>query len=74
MKQGILAAAIMAFTRSLGETGATIVVMGLTRTVPVLIVQWVESLALPAAAFACGLLISISLVLLLVLRYILKWE
>ena len=74
MKEGILAAAIMAFTRSLGETGATIVVMGLARTVPVLIVQWVESLALPAAAFACIVLIAISLALLLVLRYVLGWE
>jgi thiamine transport system permease protein len=74
MKQSILAAAIMAFTRSLGETGATIVVMGLTRTVPVLIVQWVDSLALPAAAFACVVLISISLALLLILRYVLGWK
>ncbi len=74
MREGILAAAIMAFTRSLGETGATIVVMGLSRTVPVLIVQWVESLALPAAAFACVLLIAISLTLLLILRYVLGWE
>jgi len=74
IKQGILAAAIMAFTRSLGETGATIVVMGLSRTVPVLIVQWVDSLALPAAAFACVVLIAISFVLLFVLRYVLGWK
>lgn len=71
---GILAAAIMAFTRSLGETGATIVVMGLARTIPVLIVDWVESLALPAAAFACVILMIISYCLLLTLRYVLGWE
>ena len=71
---GILAAAIMAFTRSLGETGATIVVMGLARTVPVLIVDWVESLALPAASFACVILMGISYCLLLTLRYVLGWE
>jgi thiamine transport system permease protein len=71
---GILAAAIMAFMRSLGETGATIVVMGLSRTIPVLIVDWVESLALPAASFACALLVVISFCLLLILRYILGWE
>lgn len=71
---GILAAAIMAFMRSLGETGATVVVMGLSRTVPVLIVDWVESLALPAASFACVLLIILSFCLLLMLRYILGWE
>jgi len=74
IKPGILAASIMAFTRSLGETGATIVVMGLSRTVPVLIVQWVESLALPAASFACAILIVISYTLLLTLRYVVGWE
>lgn len=74
MKQDLLAAGIMSFTRSLGETGATVVVMGLSRTVPVLIVQWVESQALPAAAFACIILISISLVLLFILRYLLGWK
>ncbi len=68
--RGILAGAIMVFTRSLGETGATIVVMGLSRTVPVYIVDLVESLALPAAAFASIILICISLTLLLILRYI----
>lgn len=70
MKPAILAAAILAFTRSLGETGATLMVMGTARTVPILIVDWVEEMRLPAAAFACVLLISISYVLLLALRYI----
>jgi thiamine transport system permease protein len=70
MGQGIVAASILTFTRSLGETGATIVVMGLTRTVPVLIVDWVESFAFPAAAFACMVLIALSYVLLLLLKYI----
>ena len=74
IRQGLLASAILSFTRSLGETGATVVVMGLTRTVPVLIVQWVESLALPAAALACVVLIGVSLVLLLVLRFVLEWR
>lgn len=69
MKPGILAAAILAFTRSLGETGATIVVMGMARTVPVLIVEWVEAMALPAAVFACVVLILISYSLLLAFRY-----
>ncbi|MHA1917519.1 MAG: ABC transporter permease [Candidatus Ranarchaeia archaeon] len=70
MGQGIMAASIMTFTRSLGETGATIVVMGLERTIPVLIVDWVESFVLPSAAFACVVLILLSYVLLLFLRYI----
>jgi len=70
MMPAILAAAILAFTRSLGETGATLMVMGTTRTVPILIVDWVEEMRLPAAAFACVVLILISYLLLLVLRYI----
>ena len=72
IKPGLLSAAILSFTRSLGETGATIVVMGRVRTIPVLIVQWAESMALPAAAFACVILILISYLLLLSLRYIVR--
>ena len=67
---GILAGAILSFTRSLGETGATIVVMGVARTVPVLVVNWVEAMALPAAAFASIILIVISYVLMLVFRHL----
>ena len=70
LKPGLLSAAVLAFTRSLGETGATIVVMGRIRTIPVLIVQWAEAMALPAAAFACIILMILSYLLLLSLRYI----
>ena len=67
---GILAGTILSFTRSLGETGATIVVIGTARTVPVLVVNWVEAMALPAAAFASVVLIAISYVLMLLFRYL----
>jgi len=68
MKPGIIAGMIMSFTRSMGETGATIVVSGLIRTVPVLIVDWVETRDLAAAGFASLLLIIFSFVVLLLLR------
>ena len=70
IKNGILAGCIMVFARSLGETGATIVVMGTVRTIPVMLVDWVESVDLPAAAFASFILIILSFVLILALRYI----
>lgn len=70
IKRGIFSSAILTFTRSLSETGATIIVMGNARTIPVLIVDLVESEALPAAAFAAGILIAISFVLLLVIRLV----
>ena len=68
----LLAAAILAFTRSLSETGATIVVMGTSRTVPVLVVMWSEAVgyARYAATFASVLLILVCYGLLLALRYV----
>ncbi|NMC07539.1 MAG: iron ABC transporter permease [Candidatus Lokiarchaeota archaeon] len=68
MKPGIIAGMIMSFTRSMGETGATIVVSGLIRTVPLLIVDWVETRDLAAAGFASLLLIIFSFIVLLLLR------
>jgi thiamine transport system permease protein len=68
IKNGIIAGMIAAFTRSLGETGATLVVMGADRTIPVLIVDWVEENAWAAAALASVLVIILSALLLLLLR------
>ena len=72
IKQGIIAGCIMVFTRSLGETGATIVVMGNIRTVPVLIVDWVEANAFPSAIFASIIVIIFSALLIFALRTIKK--
>lgn len=72
IKNGILAGAIMAFARSLGETGATLVVMGDVRTIPVLIVDWVEALAMGSAAYASVIVIVFAFILLLILRYVSK--
>ncbi|MHA1371737.1 MAG: ABC transporter permease subunit, partial [Promethearchaeota archaeon] len=68
MKRGVIAGAIMSFTRSMGETGATIVVSGLIRTVPIIIVDWVETNNLPVAGYASVVLITFSFILLLLLR------
>ena len=70
LKRGILAGVILSFTRSLGETGATFLVMGSDATVPPLVVNMVESRAIPAALFASAYLIALSLVLLLLFRVV----
>ncbi|MFX1275050.1 MAG: ABC transporter permease [Promethearchaeota archaeon] len=68
IKQGIIAGSIMVFTRSLGETGATIVVMGGIRTIPVLIVDWVEANNVISAVFAATIVIIFSAFLIFALR------
>ena len=68
LKRGILTGVILSFTRSLGETGATFLVMGSDTTIPPLVVNMVESLAIPAALFASTYLIAISFVLLMLFR------
>jgi ABC-type sulfate transport system permease component len=72
MKRGILAGVILAFTHSLGETGATFLVMGSDVTVPPLVVNMVEALAIPAALFASAYLIGLSMVLLFLFRMVVR--
>ena len=64
MKEGIIAGAILAFTRSLGETGATIILSGLVETAPLMIVDLKDQWQLPSASLLAGILIAISLLLL----------
>ncbi len=68
IKLGVIAGMIAAFTRSLGETGATFIVMGADRTVPVLIVDWVEENVWPAAVVASIIVILVSSILLFLIR------
>jgi ABC-type spermidine/putrescine transport system permease subunit II len=68
LKRGILTGVILSFTRSLGETGATFLVMGSDVTIPPLVVNMVESLAIPAALFASTYLIALAFILLLIFR------
>lgn len=72
IKRGVLAGVILSFTHSLGETGATFIVMGRDITVPTLVVNMVEALAIPAALFSSTYLIVLSILLLLVFRWISK--
>lgn len=53
-KYALLAGAIMAFTRSVDETGATLAVAKKLTTAPVLMVEWVRG-AVPASSSAVGL-------------------
>ena len=68
IKGGILTGFVLSFTRSLGETGATFIVMGRDMTVPALVVNMVEALAIPAALFTSTYLIFLSMALLAVIR------
>ena len=72
LKRGILAGVILSFTHSLGETGATFLVMGSDVTVPPLVVNMVEALAIPAALFASAYLIALSMVLLVLFRLVVR--
>ncbi|MDW5563833.1 MAG: ABC transporter permease subunit [Methanomassiliicoccus sp.] len=73
IKGSILAGAIMAFTRSLGETGATQAILGNNaQTAPVFIVSLVKSNAFFQAGLACIILIVVSYIFMLMLRYITK--
>jgi thiamine transport system permease protein len=72
-KYSLLAGAIMVFTRSISETGATLAVVTELQTVPLLLVRWVKpgSGMLPSEiGLGCGFLIVLSFILLLILRLV----
>jgi len=74
-KYSILSGAIMVFTRSVSETGATVAVVTGLRTAPVVIVDWVKQkvAATPLEiGLGCGFLIILSFIILLTLRLIVK--
>jgi len=70
IKRGIVAGSLLAFTHSLGETGATFIVMGDHTTIAPLIVNMVESLAIPSAIFSSLILIVLSFIMLAIMRKI----
>ncbi|MFW9785788.1 MAG: ABC transporter permease subunit, partial [Candidatus Heimdallarchaeota archaeon] len=70
MKEGLIAGAILAFTRSLGETGATIILSGLVETAPIMIVGFRRQLEIPSASLLAGILIAISLTLLFSIKFL----
>ena len=77
-KYSLFAGAIMVFTRSVDETGATLAVVTNLRTAPVLLLGWVKPTppAVPAPAsqigLGCGILILLSFIILLALRFIIR--
>ncbi|MEM2994801.1 MAG: ABC transporter permease subunit [Candidatus Bathyarchaeia archaeon] len=74
-KYSIFSGAIMVFTRSVSETGATLAVVSTLRTAPVVIVDWVKhkvSATPLEIGLGCGLLILFSFVILLALRFIIR--
>jgi thiamine transport system permease protein len=72
-KYSILSGAIMVFTRSVSETGATVAVVTNLQTAPVVIVDWVKGVV-PATSLeiglGCGLLVLFSFLILLLLRFV----
>ena len=72
-KYSILSGAIMVFTRSVSETGATLAVVTKLQTAPVVLVNWVTQKA-PSLqiGLGCGFLIFFSFIILLALRLIVK--
>jgi len=71
IKSSILAGSIMAFTRSLGETGATLAVANVN-TAPVYIVNLIKNPPFDyyTAAVACIVLIFVSYIFMLALRFV----
>ena len=72
-KYSLLAGAIMVFTRSISETGATLAVVTELQTVPVLLVSWVKpgsGMAPSQIGLGCGFLIVLSFIILLILRLV----
>jgi thiamine transport system permease protein len=76
-KYSMLSGAIMVFTRSVSETGATLAVTSTLQTAPVLLVNWIKQ-AVPASgldiALASGFLILFSFIILLALRLVIGRE
>lgn len=70
LKEGIITGAILSFTHSLGETGAAMIVMGADIPISVLVVNMVESLAIPAALFTSAYLIVMSTVMIIIFRIV----
>ncbi len=72
-KYSILSGAIMVFTRSVSETGATVAVVSSLRTAPVVIVDWVRG-RVPATSLeiglGCGFLVLFSFLILFMLRLV----
>jgi len=70
IKSSVIAGGILAFTRSLGETGATVAIGNSVQTVPVYIINLVKAQAYPEAAMCSIILIAICFVFMFAVRVI----
>ena len=76
-KYSMLSGAIMVFTRSVSETGATLAVTSKLQTAPVLLVNWIKGVVSASPldiALASGFLVLFSFIILLVLRLVVGRE
>lgn len=74
-KYSLFSGAIMMFTRSVDETGATLAVVTKMKTVPVLLVDWVRGSVQVTPleiSLGCGFLVLMSFMVLLTLRILIK--
>jgi thiamine transport system permease protein len=72
-KYSILSGAIMVFTRSVSETGATVAVVTSLRTAPVVIVEWVKGTVSANSleiGLGAGILVLLSFLILFLLRLV----
>jgi ABC-type sulfate transport system permease component len=72
-KYSILSGAIMVFTRSVSETGATVAVVTSLKTAPVVIVDWVrnpQTYSSLEIGLGAGILVLLSFVILFLLRLV----
>ena len=72
IKSSIFAGAILAFTRSLGETGATLAISDSVKTVPIYIMDLINGKMYSEAALCSIILIAICFVLMVAVRIILN--
>jgi thiamine transport system permease protein len=72
IKSSIIAGAILAFTRSLGETGATIAISDSVKTVPVYIMDLIKLQNYSEAAICSIILIVICFIFMLALRIVIS--
>ena len=74
-KYSMFSGAVMVFTRSVSETGATMAVVTRLKTAPVVLVDWVKGKVAVSpleTGLGCGFLILISFIILLALRLVVR--
>ena len=68
-RAGLISGAILAFTRSLSETGATMMVAGLASTAPTIVVGYKKAGDIPSAAAISVVLICVAVILLILTKF-----